>query len=114
MAAALHHSPSVSLPALRRQASAVRAACGSAARADPCGGRWVTGVPTATSIRMLDLASHQVTTLPESAGKFSPSWSPDGQFIKADSLDIHSLYLFDVKTQRWSTLYTGSTFAYAT
>jgi len=63
---------------------------------------------------MLDLASHQVTTLPESAGKFSPSWSPDGQFIKADSLDIHSLYLFDVKTQRWSTLYTGSTFAYAT
>jgi len=67
-----------------------------------------------SSIRMLDLASHQVTTLPESAGKFSPSWSPDGQFIKADSLDIHTLYLFDVKTQRWSTLYTGSTFAYAT
>jgi eukaryotic-like serine/threonine-protein kinase len=66
-----------------------------------------------SSIRMLDLASHQVTTLPGSAGKFSPSWSPDGQFVKADSLDIHTLYLFDVKTQRWSTLYTGSTFAYA-
>jgi Tol biopolymer transport system component len=67
-----------------------------------------------SSIRILDLASHQVTTLPGSASKFSPSWSPDGQFIKADSLDIHTLYLFDVKTQRWSTLYTGSTFAYAT
>jgi Tol biopolymer transport system component len=67
-----------------------------------------------SSIRILDLASHRVTTLPGSAGKFSPSWSPDGQFIKADSLDIHTLYLFDVKTQRWSALYKGSTFAYAT
>jgi eukaryotic-like serine/threonine-protein kinase len=67
-----------------------------------------------SSIRILDLANHQVTTLPDSAGKFAPCWSPDGQFIKADALDIHSLYLFDVKTQRWSTLYTGSTFAYAT
>jgi hypothetical protein len=42
-----------------------------------------------------------------------PSWSPVGQFINADSLDIHTLYLFDVKAQRWSTLYVDSTFAYA-
>jgi Tol biopolymer transport system component len=67
-----------------------------------------------SSIRILDLASHKVTTVPGSDGKFSPSWSPDGQYIKADSLDIHTLYLFDVKNQRWSTLYEGSTFAYAT
>jgi Tol biopolymer transport system component len=67
-----------------------------------------------SSIRILDLASHQVTDLPGSAGRFSPSWSPDGQLIKADSLDIHTLYLFDVKAQRWSELYKGSTFAYAT
>jgi Tol biopolymer transport system component len=67
-----------------------------------------------SSLRILNLASHQVTDIPGSAGKFSPSWSPDGQFIKADSLDIHTLYLFDVKTQRWSELYKDSTFAYAT
>jgi Tol biopolymer transport system component len=67
-----------------------------------------------SSIRILDLASHKVTTLSGSDGKFSPSWSPDGQYIKADSLDIHTLYLFDVKSQRWSTLYKGSPFAYAT
>jgi Tol biopolymer transport system component len=67
-----------------------------------------------SSIRILDLATHHVTTLPGSDGKFFPSWSPDGQYIKADSLDIHTLYLFDVKNQRWSTLYKGSTFAYAT
>jgi len=67
-----------------------------------------------SSLRILDLANHHVTDVPGSAGKFSPSWSPDGQFIKADALDIHTLYLFDVKTQRWSELYKDSTFAYAT
>jgi hypothetical protein len=39
---------SVSLRALRRQTSAVKAACRKTARADLCGGRWATGVPTAT------------------------------------------------------------------
>ena len=54
-----------------------------------------------------------MSPLPDSAGKFAPTWSPDGQFIQADSLDIHTLYLFDIKTQHWSELYKGSTFAYA-
>jgi serine/threonine protein kinase/Tol biopolymer transport system component len=67
-----------------------------------------------SSLRIFNLANHQVADLPGSAGKFSPCWSPDGQFIKADSLDIHTLYLFDVKAQRWSELYKDSTFAYAT
>jgi serine/threonine protein kinase len=66
-----------------------------------------------SSIRVLDLASHEITTLPDSTGKFSANWSPDGQSIKADSLDTSTLYVFDVKTQRWSTLYKG-VFAYAT
>src|SRR5487761_941419 len=48
MASHAQNSPSVSWRALRRQASAVRAACGHAACADPCGGRWATSVPTAT------------------------------------------------------------------
>jgi eukaryotic-like serine/threonine-protein kinase len=67
-----------------------------------------------SSIRILDLASHQIATLPGSAGMFSPRWSPDGQFIEADSLDSTTLYLFDIKTQRWSTLYDKTAFAYAT
>src|SRR5437879_2267719 len=41
-------SSSLSPFALRCQASAVRAVCGSSASTDPCGGRWATGVPTAT------------------------------------------------------------------
>jgi len=65
-----------------------------------------------STIRILDLSSRQVTTLPGSAGKFSAHWSPDGQFIIASPLDISKLNLFDVKTQSWSTIYNG-TFAYA-
>src|SRR5215831_4896933 len=42
------HPSSLSQPALRRQASEVRAACSNPARADPCGGRQATDVPTAT------------------------------------------------------------------
>src|ERR1700693_2530763 len=48
MASRSQNPSSVSLPALRRQTSAVRAACRKTARADLCGGRWATGVPTAT------------------------------------------------------------------
>ena len=66
-----------------------------------------------SSIKILDLASHQITTLAGSDGKFSPRWSPDGQFIQADSLDGNTLYVFNIKTQHWLTLYKGI-FAYAT
>ncbi len=59
-------------------------------------------------IRILDLTTHQIATVPGSDGKFSPRWSPDGQFINADSTDTATLYIFDMKTQRWSALNTGS------
>ena len=66
-----------------------------------------------SSISILDLATHQRSTLPGSAGMFSPHWSPNGQYIFASSLNLSNLFLFDVKTQRWSTLYKGL-FAYGT
>jgi len=58
-------------------------------------------------IRMLDLASHRITTLPGSAGMFSPHWSPDGRSIKAESQDQSTLYIFEMKTQHWSALSIG-------
>jgi eukaryotic-like serine/threonine-protein kinase len=58
-----------------------------------------------SDIRILDLASHQVTTLPGSAGMFAPHWSPDGQSILGHSFDVSTLYIFDMKTQHRSTLY---------
>jgi Tol biopolymer transport system component len=78
---------------------------------------FATGVPGGnlreSSIRILDLASHQLTTLPGSVGMHSPHWSPDGKYVKTDSVDSSTLYVFDTKTQHWSTLYNKSLFAYA-
>ena len=56
-------------------------------------------------IRILDLASRQVTTLPGSAGMFASHWSPDSQSILASSLDASRVLLFDIKTQKWSAIY---------
>jgi Tol biopolymer transport system component/DNA-binding winged helix-turn-helix (wHTH) protein len=52
-------------------------------------------------IRILDLDSHQVTTIPGSVGLFSPRWSPDGRFIAALPFDFRGMKIFDVATQRW-------------
>lgn len=55
-------------------------------------------------IRVLDLESYQVTTLPGSAGTYSPRCSPDGRFVAALSHGNRSLTFFDFETQRWSAL----------
>ena len=64
-------------------------------------------------IHIFDVASRHVTTLPGSAGDYSPHWSPDGQSILASSLDESKMLLFDVKTKSWSTIYRDRA-AYAT
>jgi len=52
------------------------------------------GYPRESDVRILDLASHQITTLPGSAGMHSAHWSPDGQYIKARlRRQFHPLYL---------------------
>jgi Tol biopolymer transport system component len=62
----------------------------------------------ASAIHVLDLATHKVSNLPGSQGFFSPRWSPDGRHISAFSADSKTLLLFDVQTQKWSELATGS------
>jgi serine/threonine protein kinase/Tol biopolymer transport system component len=61
----------------------------------------------ASSIRIFDLGTHQITMLPGSKGLFSPSWSPDGRYIPALSSDMKRLLLFDFQTQKWTELATG-------
>ncbi len=55
-------------------------------------------------IRVLDLGSHLVTTVPGSEGFYSPRWSPDGRYIAAltHSTPLDTLRIFDFETQRWS------------
>jgi Tol biopolymer transport system component len=61
----------------------------------PDGSKIVFGGATndpASTIRILDLRTHQVDTLPGSQGLFSPRWSPDGRYIPAFSVDSTSLF----------------------
>ena len=63
------------------------------------------GTPTAV-IKVLELATHRVTTLPGSKGMWSPRWSPNGRFVAGFS-NQDSLTVFDFETQRWSPLFIG-------
>jgi Tol biopolymer transport system component len=57
------------------------------------------------NLRILDLSSRQVVTVPGSNGMYSSRWSPDGRYIAAlDRKSQTILHVFDVKEQRWSTL----------
>ena len=54
-------------------------------------------------IRILNLKTHEITTIPGSDGFFSPRWSPNGRYIAALSPDSTTLMLFDFKSQKWTT-----------
>ena len=62
----------------------------------------------ASSIRVFDLATRRVSTLPGSQGMSSPRWSPDGRYIPALSIDSKKLLLFDLQTRQWTELAQGS------
>lgn len=59
------------------------------------------------TIRILDLATKQVSSLPGSDGLFSPRWSPDGKYIAALSSDQTKLVLFNWQTRQWKLLASG-------
>ena len=61
-----------------------------------------------SAIHVLDVASRQVSDLPDSQGLYSPRWSPDGRYISAFSADSMKLLLFDFQTRKWSELASGS------
>ena len=59
------------------------------------------------AIHTLDLNSRQVTTLPGSRSFFSPTWSYDGRYATALSLDRQRVVIFDFHTQLWSEVAEG-------
>jgi eukaryotic-like serine/threonine-protein kinase len=60
------------------------------------------------AIRILDVQSGQVSTLPGSEKMFSPRWSPDGRYLAAMTSDSSHLMLFDFQTQKWKEIGKGT------
>jgi DNA-binding winged helix-turn-helix (wHTH) protein/Tol biopolymer transport system component len=56
-------------------------------------------------LRVLDLVSHKITTLPGSEGVWSPRWSPNGRFIAGLYNGFTGgMKILDMETHRWSFL----------
>jgi serine/threonine protein kinase/Tol biopolymer transport system component len=55
-------------------------------------------------LRVFDMMSHQISTVPESSDYYSSRWSPDGRYIVAVPRSKPGLVLFDLRTQKWSEL----------
>jgi len=58
-------------------------------------------------LRILDLNSRPITTIPGSTGLWSSRWSPDGRYIAALVNPETELRVFDFTTQRWVVLPTN-------
>jgi Tol biopolymer transport system component len=58
----------------------------------------------ATAIHVLDMRTHQVSTLPASEGLYAPRLSPDGRYVAAMPVDQLSVMLYDFETQHWVEL----------
>jgi serine/threonine protein kinase/Tol biopolymer transport system component len=73
----------------------------------PDGTRIAFGGPAAdptSTIRILEVGTHQISTLPGSKGFFAPRWSPDGRYLVALPFASRSLMLFDFATQKWEEI----------
>ena len=70
------------------------------------GAPWLEGgISGSGAIRLLDLRTHQVSTLPGSEGLFGPRWSPSGRYMLAvPETDWQKLVLFDFVTRKWAEL----------
>jgi len=62
---------------------------------------FMPGSSEKVDIRILDVASKQISIIPGSENLYAPRWSPDGQYLAALSADSKKLLLFEFRTQRW-------------
>jgi serine/threonine protein kinase len=60
------------------------------------------GIPR---IRVVDVASRQLTVMPNSEGYFVPSWSPDGKYLVAIAQNPSRMVLYSAATKTWKDLH---------
>jgi serine/threonine protein kinase/Tol biopolymer transport system component len=65
------------------------------------GAPWIGAANEKIAIRILDVMSRRVSTIPNSENLFAPRWSPDGKYLSALSVDAKKLLLWDFKTMKW-------------
>ena len=66
------------------------------------------GASSKSDLRILDIATGNVTVLPASDGLLVPRWSPDGLSIAAMTLDAMAMRVFDIARGRWTKLDSGA------
>jgi len=57
-----------------------------------------------SAVRILDVSTHEISSVPGSTGLYSARWSPDGRYILAMNSVGNELRLFDFQTQKWQEL----------
>jgi len=73
-----------------------------------CSNPWRLGhTEKKVEIKILNLVSNVVTSIPSDRQLYSPRWSPDGRYILAKPIDKQNLKLFELAKQRWKTLSRG-------
>jgi Tol biopolymer transport system component/DNA-binding winged helix-turn-helix (wHTH) protein len=68
------------------------------------GERRSEGKKVVYSVKILDLATRQMSSLADSEGICCPRWSPDGRYLLTSHEAYDDLLLFEFATQKWSLL----------
>jgi len=63
--------------------------------------------PTKIALQIINLKTRQVTVVPDSAGLYSPRWSPDGRHLLALPTDYSRIMLYDFNLHGWQQLTQG-------
>jgi Tol biopolymer transport system component/DNA-binding winged helix-turn-helix (wHTH) protein len=63
--------------------------------------------PAHSSIQMLNLEKHAVTTLPGSEGLCCSRWSPDGHYLAAEKDTWDEIWIYDFFSQKWRVAVKG-------
>lgn len=68
--------------------------------------------PDQQEIDRLDVETGKIVVIPGSDGYYSPRVSPDGRYILALKRTQTELILFDIRTERWSSLLKGKSMGF--
>jgi Tol biopolymer transport system component len=55
-------------------------------------------------IYIMDLRTHETTTIPGSEGLWAPRWSADGNRIVAQTTAVDGLMIYEITSRKWSEL----------